>query len=250
MISIISPAKTMDSSFQIQNVKSKNFEQSILYKNLIKQLYLLDINDIKAIMKVSDKIAELNYQRYQKFEDLPSKQAIYAYDGDVYRNIDRQNLSKDDLIFAQIHLRIISGLYGLLKPLDQIKAYRLEMITKLAKFAPSGLSKYWQDHITNKLNIDIEKCSSKYLINIASNEYVAAVDPLKLNFPIINIFFLEEKAGVFKNIAINAKKARGMFANYIITNKIDIPKELFDFNIANYKYNSKLSDDNNYYFVR
>lgn len=250
MISIISSAKTLDFSALDPEINSSSFKQTILYQKLLKELKSLDVSEIKTILKVSDKIALENYTRYQFFEDLPQKQAIYAYNGDVYKNIDRNNFSNQDLAFAQQHLCIISGLYGLLKPLDKIKPYRLEMATKIKNISSMLLSKYWQSEITDRINQELSLHDNKYLINVASLEYATAINRIQLHYPMININFVEEKNGALQNIAVKAKKARGMFVNYIISNQIDNIKHLKDFNVASYKYNLAMSDENNYYYVR
>jgi cytoplasmic iron level regulating protein YaaA (DUF328/UPF0246 family) len=201
-------------------------------------------------MKVSQKIAELNYTRFKNFNTLPEKQALYAYNGDVYNNIDTETLDDASIKFSQKHLRILSALYGLLKPLDMIKAYRLEMPSKLKEIAPKGMNLFWKNHITNNLNSELKTHDNKFLINIASNEYSASVDYKTLEATIINIHFRENRNNELRNIAINSKRARGMLADYIIRNEIDAPKDIKSFNKSDYKFNQELSDDNNYYFIK
>ena len=225
----------------------EEFEET---KKLLTELKTLSEAKLKKIMKISDKLAELNLLRYQTFESLPAKQAILAYDGDVYSSIDKKTFSPENLRFSQDHLRMVSGFYGLIRPLDKIRAYRLEMSTKLAKNAPNGLDRFWQEKITRKLNHDLKTHENKYLINLASNEYASAVDRKLLEVPMINIHFREFRDGVIKNIALNSKRARGMVVDYIVRNNIDTPGEIKNFNKSDYKFNLKLSNESNYFFVK
>lgn len=250
MISIISPAKSMNFEEKpLSNISSRVNESSKM-KEVLQALKKLSVEDIMKFMKVSVKIAELNYSRFQNFENLPEKQAIYAYNGDVYNNIDTVALDENSLRFSQKHLRIISALYGLLKPLDMIKAYRLEMSSKLPGFASKGMNLFWQKTITSSINSELENHKNKYLINVASNEYGASVDSSALNAILINIHFREIRDDKLKNIAINSKKARGMLADYIITNQLDKPEDIKSFNRSGYKFNKTLSDLNNFYFTK
>ena len=219
-------------------------------KKLLTELKTLSKVKLKRIMKISDKLAELNFLRYQTFESLPAKQAILAYDGDVYSSIDKKTFSPENLRFSQDHLRIVSGFYGLIRPLDKIRAYRLEMSTKLAKNAQNGLDRLWQEKITRKLNNDLKTHENKYLINLASNEYASAIDQKLLEVPMINIHFREFRDGMIKNIALNSKRARGMVVDYIVRNNIDTPGEIKNFNKSDYKFNPQLSDESNYFFVK
>ncbi len=250
MISIISPAKSMDFESELQTDLASEIESNIHTNKLIKEMKTFSRAEIIKLMKVSEKIAELNHTRFKDFNKLEERQAMFAFNGDVYNNIDKNTLSKQDLNFAQKHLRIMSGLYGILRPLDKIKPYRLEMSTKLKSTAPKGLHILWQEAVTNELNVELKKHKEKFLINIASNEYSAAIDKEKLEADIINIHFRENKNGELKNIAINAKRARGMMADYIIRNHIDTPANIKKFEIGGYAYKSTMSDDTNLFFVK
>ncbi|KAJ6644844.1 hypothetical protein Bhyg_00039 [Pseudolycoriella hygida] len=194
-------------------------------------------------MAVSDKLAELNYYRFQEFEQHTTKPAIFAYDGDVYNNIGRQNFTTQQFSFLQNHLLIISGLYGLLKPLDLIGAYRLEMSVKLPSI--EKLANFWQEIITNYINQTLTSHQNKYLINLASNEYVNAIDLAKLKYPMIHIYFKENKNNRLQVIGINAKKARGSMVNFIVQNFIDSPEILKDFSELDYAYSEgcNISED-------
>ncbi|MBA2629005.1 MAG: YaaA family protein [Rickettsiaceae bacterium] len=250
MISIISPAKSMnfdpvDSS--IFFTEPEEFEET---KKLLRELKALSESEIKKIMVISDELAKLNFSRYQVFESLPTKQAVLAYNGDVYVKMGKETFSSGELTYSQDHLRIISGFYGLLKPLDKIRAYRLEMSIKLAKNAPDGLDKLWKEKVTKKLNHELRIHKNKYLINLSSDEYSATIDKKLLEFPMINIHFRQLNRGVIKNIAFNSKHARGAAVEQIIRNKIDTPAEIKNFNELGYKFNLELSDEGNYYFVK
>jgi uncharacterized protein len=232
----------LDKSSQI--IKTKEMQLTL------KALKDLSIEDIIKTMNVSQKIAELNYSRFQNFKSLPEKQAIYAYNGDVYNNIDTKTLDEKSINFSQNHLRILSALYGLIKPLDMIKAYRLEMSSKLKTIAPKGMHLLWKEHISKTINSELNEHTNKFLINIASNEYSASIDNKLLGKKLINIHFREIRNDKLANIAINSKRARGMLADYIIRHEIDHPDNIKLFNKDNYRFNKELSDNNNFYFVK
>ena len=250
MISVISPAKLMNFTDTSPNNVSSQITESKEMTKTLQVLKKLSTKNIMKSMKVSEKIAELNYDRFQNFETLPEKQAIYAYNGDVYNNIDTETLDKNSLRFSQEHLRILSALYGLLKPLDMIRAYRLEMSIKMPKLAPKGMNLFWQKNITNHINSELKTHKNKFLINIASNEYSASIDSKILDATLINTHFRETRDGKLKNIALNSKRARGMLADYIIRNQLDHPDDIKTFNKSDYKFNKTISDSNNFYFTK
>lgn len=250
MISVISPAKSMNFTDAPPNNTSSQVAESKEMTKTLQTLKELSTKNIMKSMKVSEKIAELNYDRFQNFETLPEKQAIYAYNGDVYNNIDTETLDENALRFSQEHLRILSALYGLLKPLDMIKAYRLEMSCKIPKLAPKGMNLFWQKNITNHINSELKTHKNKFLINIASNEYSASVDSKTLDATLINTHFRETRDDKLKNIALNSKRARGMLTDYIIRNQLDHPDDIKTFNKSDYKFNKSLSDSHNFYFTK
>ena len=214
----------------------------------------MSVADIAQLMKISDKLAKLNYQRFQEFL-IPftaknSKPALFVFDGDVYGEMDVKNYTKQELDFAQRHLRILSGLYGALRPLDLMQAYRLEMGTVLKNACGKNLYEFWQEKITDYLNGELAKSEDKTLLNLASEEYFSAVDTKKIKGRIINIIFKEQKDNNYKIIGIFAKKARGLMANFIIKNKIEVAEELKQFKVGGYKFHSKFSDENNWCFCR
>lgn len=250
MLSIISSAKSMNFDPLTKHYESSEIIASDKTDKILSNLQSLSVKKIMQIMGVSEKIAKLNYERFQNYKKLPIKQVIFAYAGDVYNNIDIETLTSQTLEFAQGHLRIISGLYGILRPLDLIRAYRLEMSTKLPGIATRGLAAFWKKQITLQLNSELAEHASNFLINIASNEYSAAIDSSLLNAQLINIHFREIRNREIRNIALNSKRARGMFAGYIIRNNIDTPEKLKFFNEANYGFNKEHSDEQNYFFIR
>lgn len=254
MITIISPAKTLD--FKTNYEITHNFTEPKFSKNvdeIISYCKKLQASDIFKIMSVSQKIAELNLERFQNFSNTynsnNSRPALFAYDGDVYKNIDKISLNNQNLSFASDHLRIISGLYGILKPLDLIQQYRLEMGIKLTINNKKDLYSYWRNIITDDLNNEIENHNSKILLNLCSEEYSSSISRSEFKHKIIDVNFLVNKSGEYKNIGILSKRARGLMANYIIKNEIDNLEDIKSFNINNFKFSSEKSSENNYTFI-
>jgi len=254
MLIVVSPAKTLD----YETPAKTNIYTVPDYLNdsqeLINRLRLFSSLDISELMKVSSKIAELNFDRYEvwtkRFTEKNAKQAALAFKGDVYTGLDATSFNNNDFKFAQKHFRILSGLYGLLRPLDLMKAYRLEMGTKLKTDRGNNLYEFWGSTITDGLNLQLKKSRSKYLINLASNEYFKAVKPAELQAEIITPEFREFKNGDYKMIGIFAKKARGMLSRYIIKNRLADPDDIKSFNENGYKLNKKLSSDIKIVFTR
>lgn len=258
MISILSPAKSLTVTKEDQFTKETQalslpqttahlVDQSF---KIVEKMQKHTPEDIEKLMSVSKKIAQLNYNRFQNFNSLEPKQALLAFDGDVYTYMDRDEYSVKDFAFAQDHLRILSGLYGILNPMDMIKPYRLEMSTKIDGLSPQGMHKYWQKSITDIFNKQLSEQKNPILINLASNEYSAAINFKELKYDYVNINFLELRNGKLKNIALNSKRARGMCANYIIKNQIDSVDSLLNFAESGYLYNKELSDQRNIFFTR
>jgi hypothetical protein len=230
---IISPAKTLDYTTPAKTKKSSEPKFGKEALQLVKKMQGYSQKQIAKLMDLSDKLAQLNYERFEGWDAAPEKQAILAYKGDVYLGLDAITLNEKDFEFAQKHLRIISGLYGLLKPLDLIKPYRLEMSTAV------GLYKFWEDKLTKELGDDM-------VINLASSEYSSAVKPKNM----ITVNFYETKNGKPKMVGIFAKKARGMMARYIIQKQITEPEAIKKFNSGGYKFDKKTSSEFIYNFVR
>ncbi|MEL7053839.1 MAG: peroxide stress protein YaaA, partial [Cyanobacteria bacterium J06588_5] len=197
---------------------------------------------------------QLNHQRFQDFQTpfTPenAKQALLVFDGDVYKDIDVQNYDDDDLSFAQAHLRILSGLYGILRPLDLMQPYRLEMGTKLATDKGKNLYEFWGDRLANLINAELEKQPEPCLVNLASNEYFKSINRKALNAKVLNIAFKENKNGVYKIVAIYAKRARGMMVDFVIRNRIENPELMKGFDRDGYSFNAELSDENTWVFCR
>ncbi len=252
MIIVLSPSKSQDFSahHNTQFSLPRQLEQST---ELIKTLAQFPPETIAKLMKISDKLSFLNWQCFQNFNPAFSfdnaKQALLAFTGDVYKNIKINDYSAEDFNFAQQHMRILSGLYGVLRPLDLIQPYRLEMGTRLQNSMGKNLYAFWGTQITELLNQDF-KDQTPLLINLASNEYFKAIKPRFLQAKILTISFKENKAGVYKVIAIYAKQARGLMANYIIKNRITDHQKLKNFALENYRFNPPLSTENEWVFSR
>lgn len=252
MLVVISPAKKLD--FETPSLTEKFECPKFLDKSeiLIKELRKLSSEDISKLMKLSDKLSELNYTRYKSFKTpfTPenAKQAAYAFKGDTYVGLDFESFSTPEVNYAQKHLRILSGLYGVLRPLDLIQPYRLEMGTKFKIKDCKNLYEWWKSDITTFINIELKK--EKILVNLASKEYFSSVDTSKLAGELINVHFLENKNGVVKVNSLFAKRARGMMASYILKNKITSIEELKDFDISGYQFDKNRSERNELVFVR
>lgn len=240
---LISPAKTLDLTSQPNN---DTFSQPELLDNaqqLIDTIKPCTPADIASLMKLSDKLATLNVSRYQEWQKehtpLNSRPAVYTFMGDVYTGLDAYSLNDSDMAYAQKSLRILSGLYGLLKPLDLMQAYRLEMGTRLSNTRGSNLYQFWGDIIVDKINDSLQ--DGELLVNLASNEYFKAVNKKKLAAPLITPNFLDEKNGQFKVISFYAKKARGLMARYLIENRCETLDEIKAFDLAGYRYDPQQS---------
>ena len=254
MLIVISPAKTLDYETPAKTKVFTAPDYLDYSQQLINRLRNLSSLDISELMKVSTKIADLNFDRYETwkkpFTPKNAKQAILAFKGDVYTGLDAETFKADDFKFAQNHLRVLSGLYGLLRPLDLMQPYRLEMGTKLDTEKGKNLYEFWGSDITQGLNKQLKKIKSDTLINLASNEYFKSVKPKELNATIITPAFKEYKNGEYKMIGIYAKKARGLLSRYIIKNKLSDPEDLKSFNEEGYRFNKTLSKGNNWVFTR
>lgn len=252
MLIIISPAKKLDfeSTSPVDDFTNGPFLKES--KQLIKVLKEKTPDDIKKLMKLSDTLAKLNCDRYQSFKApftlKNSKQAMFSFMGDTYKGLDALSLSKSDIKYAQKHLRILSGLYGCVAPLDLIQPYRLEMGTKLEVGSHTNLYKFWGSLITDELNTILKK--EKYLINLASKEYFTSIDFSKLSGEVITPVFKEKKGDDYKIVGLFAKRARGMMSRYIIQNKISDLKDLQNFNETGYKFSKSQSSDSQIVFLR
>ncbi|MBA6292862.1 peroxide stress protein YaaA [Colwellia sp. MB3u-70] len=254
MLLVVSPAKNLDYESPVATELYSQPELLADSKVLMKKCKTLTPADISSLMAISDKLAGLNAARFGEwatpFTPENARQAVLAFNGDVYTGLDAKSFSEDDFTFAQQHMRILSGLYGLLKPLDLMQAYRLEMGKKLDNDRGSNLYQFWGDIITEHLNVAIAAQGDNVLINLASNEYFKAVNKKVLKAEVITPAFKDWKNGQFKMISFFAKKARGLMARYIIEHQITDLEKLKDFDVAGYQYSSELSKDNDWVFTR
>ena len=255
MLALISPAKKINKSTKYLEASftQPQFKQQI--SSIINEITNLDPVDIMKLMSISEDLAMLNYDRYADFNcntynENNSKPAIYTFRGDVYQGIDADTLSLQDLDFAQKFLLILSGLYGLIKPLDLIQPYRLEMGTKLKFGKYKNLYDFWQDTLTSHIQEVLKGHENKTIINLASDEYAKAVSWKNLDAKIIKVDFKENKNGIYKTIGIHAKKARGNMIRYIINNRIEEHENIKHFNINAYEFNKDLSSQNTFTFTR
>lgn len=254
MIITLSPSKGQDFS---EPAKTKKHTTPLALEDsqlLIKELRKINTGELQALMDISENIAKLNVGRVKDFK-VPfttsnAKQAIFAFKGDVYSGINIENFSADDLAYAQKHLRMLSGLYGCLRPLDLIQPYRLEMKTKLKNPRGDNLYQFWDELITDSLNKELVKQQEPVLVNLASNEYFKSVKPKLLKGRLLNINFKETKDGKTRIVAIYAKRARGMMTDYILRNRIENPEDMKKFKQGGYKYTKADSDDKQWTFVR
>ena len=253
MLLIISPSKT-------QTFEGPGYEKFTLpafrpeIAILVELLRRLDPGKLAALMDVSAKIADLNWQRFQQFSpvfDLENaRQAILAFQGDVYSGVNVASFSAADLHFAQDNLRILSGLYGVLRPLDLIQPYRLEMKTRLTAGQTKNLYEFWGNKISNQLNGILENSGHSHLVNLASQEYFKAVKPENLRKPVLETVFKTGKNGHYRVIAIHAKKARGMMVNFVVKNRLTDINDLKQFRMDGYSYNAGLSSGLQWVFCK
>jgi cytoplasmic iron level regulating protein YaaA (DUF328/UPF0246 family) len=252
MLMVISPAKTLD--FDTPPVTSESTQCDFLGQaaELIKLLKPMKISEVAQLMDLSDKLASLNVARYEAwkrpFTAKNAKQAMLAFDGDVYDGLSAKTMTKAQLAQAQKSLRILSGLYGLLRPLDLMQPYRLEMGTALANPKGKDLYCYWGDRIGKALNAELAKHNTRVLVNLASDEYFKAVQGLQ--HPVVTPVFQEKKGNAYKIVSFNAKRARGLMARYVIDHEIDKPEGLKAFDAEDYRWDAKASADDRLVFRR
>lgn len=254
MIYVVSPAKSLDFESKPKTEVHSELIFPEAFEKLNKVLRKQTPKQLKDLMSISDTLANLNYNRNQDralpFDMGNAKQAVLAFKGDVYQGLDADNLTIDDLKYAQNHLRILSGLYGLLRPLDLMQPYRLEMGTKLKVGNKKNLYEFWNGQITEAINESLKGQKEKVLVNLASNEYWKSVQPKKINAEIITPQFKDWKGDKYKMIAFFAKKARGLMSRYLIQNRIEKPEDIKGFDLEGYSYNDRLSKGNEWVFTR
>ncbi|MAA72531.1 MAG: peroxide stress protein YaaA [Bermanella sp.] len=252
MLMLVSPAKTLDYETPLpfdEFTQPELLDQSQL---LMDELVDLTPKDVATLMKLSDKLSMLNVNRFQHwatpFTPDNARPAMYAFKGDVYTGLDAYSLKKADVNFAQKHLRMLSGLYGLLKPLDLMQPYRLEMGTKFSNQRGANLYEFWGDRITQKINE--EAAAKDVVLNLASNEYFKAVKTKQLKGRVITPVFKDEKNGQYKIISFYAKKARGLMAAFVIKNRIKDVQDIRKFDVSGYKFSPEQSNEKEWVFMR
>lgn len=253
MIIVLSPAKSLDMTPVSQAEHTLPILKSDANK-LVKNLKQYDMAGLRSLMSISEKLAIENVTRYNQFKprgyETHGKRAIDTFVGDVYRGLNVGDFKKGDYNFAQKHLRILSGLYGVLRPLDMMQPYRLEMGTKLTNERGKNLYEYWGTKITNEINKDLRASKESTLINLASEEYFKSIKKDKLKGDILTINFKEYKGDQLKFVSFTAKVARGMMARYIIKNRIKNLQDIKGFSEDRYSYSDEHSSENNWLFVR
>lgn len=252
MIIILSPAKRLDydTPAPTDKISQVLFNQESEY--IGKLSYDLGRDKLKKLMNLSDNLADITQKRFENFisNSPQQKQALFVFNGDVYEKMNRSNYNELDIEFAQKKLRIISGVYGVLRPLDQIKPYRLEMSVKLENKDGKDLYAFWKDKVTHKLSKEVLQEKDNILLNLASNEYSSVIDKKNFKGRIIEVIFKEYRDGKLRNIPINSKRARGMMADFIIKNHIEDINELENFDISGYKYSNDNSSFNEMVFIK
>ena len=243
---IISPAKTLDFDTPAKTKVATQPDLLDQSQQLIDELRLLSPADVSGLMGISDKLGQLNADRFLNwhtpFDSSNAKQAALAFKGDVYNGLDAESFSSQDFKFAQKHLRILSGLYGLLRPLDLIQPYRLEMGTRFANERGANLYQFWGERLTDAVNAQLKKAKTDVLLNLASNEYFKALHGKSLHADIITPVFKDLKNGKYKVISFYAKKARGSMSAYVIKNRITKVGDIKKFNVDGYRYNADSRD--------
>lgn len=254
MILVISPAKTLDYS-EIELEKDSLPRLMEDSGQLVSILREKSAKDLSKLMSINDNIALENEARYRRFDpenftEDNSKQALWAFRGHVYLGLQAEDFNAEEIDYAQKHLRILSGLYGVLKPLDRMQPYRLEMGTKLKNPRGKNLYEFWDDKITNLLNMDLAAQGDDVLINLASNEYFKSIKPDQFQGRVINIHFKELRDDQYKIISVYAKKARGLMCRYAIKNKLSDPEALKGFDYEDYRFHEDLSTETDWVFTR
>jgi cytoplasmic iron level regulating protein YaaA (DUF328/UPF0246 family) len=254
MLILLSPAKSLDYQSPLLTAEATQPRLAAHTAELIEQLKPLSPEAVGELMHISPKLAELNHARFQNYQPTftahNSRQAILAFTGDVYQGMSLANWSTDDFSAAQQQIRILSGLYGVLRPLDRMQPYRLEMGTKLTTTRGSNLYQFWGSTITELLNKDLTASGSELVVNLASNEYFSSVKAKELNGQLITPVFKDEKNGKYKIISFYAKKARGMMADFIVRNQVQSVEALKAFNTSGYQFDPATSNDQTLTFLR
>ena len=253
MLFLLSPAKTLDLS---QKEIPFSTEPRLLDKSqkLVNNLKKQSVGSLQQLMSINEKLAKENQTRYREyhlpFTEENAKPAAMSFMGDVYRGLDFNSLNKNDIKYAQKHLRILSGLYGMLRPMDLIQAYRLEMGTKLKVGRKKNLYEFWGDDITGLINEDLEEFKNPIIINLASKEYFQCINQKKLKADIYTINFKEKRKGKYMFLSFNAKRARGLMCNFAIKTRAKNPEDLKAFDLEDYQFNPGFSSEKEFIFTR
>ncbi|PHR59126.1 MAG: hypothetical protein COA43_09750 [Robiginitomaculum sp.] len=254
MLTLISPAKKLDLEPSINPIDPTDPILAADTKLLAQTAKKLTADDLKKLMKLSDNLANLNADRFQAFvlngRSNSLKPAALSFNGDVYGGLDASSMSAKDMRYAQEHMRILSGLYGLLRPMDNIQPYRLEMGTRLENARGKNLYQFWGTKIADALNDSVASHKNPTIVNLASNEYFKVVDRKALSAPVITAAFLNIKDGQAKALMFYAKRARGLMTRWILENRIETPDDLRGFNLEGYSLDKSLSADDNLVFTR
>lgn len=258
MIAVLSPAKSLDFTPPPAGVPATVPAFPEESQQLITALRRLSVAQIASLMDLSEKLATLNHERYHAWSpdfesarrDGRAKQALLAFDGDVYQGFALDEYTKADFAFAQQHLRLLSGLHGVLRPLDLIQPYRLEMGRPLKTSRSADLYAFWGTRITEALNEAVEADGSGILLNLASQEYFASVQPDRLRARVLTCVFKDESGGSYKILSLFAKRARGLMADFMIRERLRQPEELKEFNAAGYRFDPASSNESQYVFLR
>ncbi|MCE8522130.1 peroxide stress protein YaaA [Ruegeria pomeroyi] len=252
MLVVISPAKRLDWAERDIAATEPAFQDDAV--RLAKTARNLTLGDLKKLMGLSDDLARLNRDRFREFADAPSadvtRPAALAFAGDTYQGLEAASLDPEEMDWAQQHLRILSGLYGLLRPLDAIQAYRLEMGSRLKTRRGTSLYDYWGDQLSRTLNAQADEIGTDMLVNCASQEYFGAVDPKALKLRVITPVFMEDKGGAPKIVSFYAKKARGAMARYIVQRRLTDPQALSEFDSGGYQFDAEMSEPDKPVFLR
>jgi hypothetical protein len=249
MLVVVSPAKKMDMS-PVEGVTPTRPAFRAEAEDLAQVARGLDVGDLQKLMKISENLARLNADRFAEFGAMEEKPAALAFAGDTYQGLEAGSLDADEMAWAQDHFRILSGLYGLLRPLDAIEPYRLEMGSRLATDRGRTLYDFWGDRISRALNAQAREIGTDTLVNCASQEYFGAVDRAALDLRVITPVFMEEKAGTPKIVSFYAKKARGAMARFVIQHRLTDADALKDFDTGGYRYNAEMSEGDSMVFLR
>jgi len=254
MLTVISPAKKLSKDCFVKTDQFHKPQFLDKSKALVGKMKKMTPPDLMSLMTISENLAELNWERMQKWDEKfypeNSREAIFSFKGDTYSGLDADSLSDQDLNFAQKNIRILSGLYGILRPLDLMKPYRLEMGTKLVNKKGKNLYEYWDDSLARNIKKDLKSHNEIVVINCASLEYFKAIDRSSLDADVVTPQFKDMKNGQYKMISFYAKKARGMMARFIIQNRIESVNDILSFNLGGYSYNESLSLPNQPVFTR